>query len=129
MNVTGPLILELENGSLRSGRPAFQALRHRLGATGADGVPRDPWTPPDYIMKQRPSIPWSLILILGLLVARCVNLLGQTTSISTEYVMTLHAPLDPPQEIDSALVIHNVREGGWVKGPGIEGKLRAPAAD
>ena len=43
--------------------------------------------------------------------------------------MTLHAPLDRAQEIDSALVIHNVREGGWVKGPGIEGKLRAPAAD
>jgi len=49
--------------------------------------------------------------------------------LSSEYVMTLHAPLDPVQAIDTALMIYNVREGGWVKGPRIDGKLKAPAAD
>lgn len=51
------------------------------------------------------------------------------TDLSAEFVMTLHAPLDPAQAIDAALMIYNVREGGWVKGPRIEGKLKAPAAD
>jgi len=53
----------------------------------------------------------------------------QPVDLSTDYVMTLHAPLDPVQAIDPALMIYNVREGGWVKGPRIEGKLKAPAAD
>ncbi|MDB4651713.1 DUF3237 domain-containing protein, partial [Verrucomicrobia bacterium] len=53
----------------------------------------------------------------------------EPTDLSTEYVMTLHAPLDPGQAIDASLIIYNVREGGWVKGPRIEGKLKAPAAD
>jgi len=51
------------------------------------------------------------------------------SDLSTEFLMTLHAPLDPAQAIDAALMIYNVREGGWVKGPRIEGKLKAPAAD
>jgi hypothetical protein len=51
----------------------------------------------------------------------------QTTKISTEFLMTINAPLDPPQEIDSSLTIYNVRAGGWVKGPKINGTLAAPA--
>ena len=54
---------------------------------------------------------------------------AQTTKITTEYLMTLYAPLDPPQRIDSSLVIYNVRSGGWVKGARIKGALIAPAAD
>jgi len=54
---------------------------------------------------------------------------AQTTKITTEYLMTLYAPLDPPQRIDSSLVIYNVRPGGWVKGTRIKGALIAPAAD
>ena len=54
---------------------------------------------------------------------------GQTTQITTEYLMTVYAPLDPPQQIDNTLFIYNVREGGWVKGPKISGTLLAPAAD
>ena len=43
--------------------------------------------------------------------------------------MTLHAPLDTPQVIDESLAIYNVIDGGWVKGPKIEGKLKAPGGD
>jgi hypothetical protein len=55
--------------------------------------------------------------------------INQSTEISTEYLMTLYAPLDAPDAIDESLFIYNVREGGWVKGPRIEGTLKAPGAD
>ena len=51
------------------------------------------------------------------------------TSIKTEYLMTLHAPLDAPQAIDQSLLIYNVQPGGWVEGPRIKGKVQTPAAD
>lgn len=70
-----------------------------------------------------------LIAALVLLVFNPAPADAQTTRISTEYLMTLYAPLDPPQRIDSQLVIYNVRPGGWVKGPRINGMLIAPAAD
>ena len=54
---------------------------------------------------------------------------AQTTSISTEYLMTLYAPLEPAQSIDSSLYVYNVRPGGWVKGPRINGTLIAPGGD
>ena len=54
---------------------------------------------------------------------------AQTTKITTEYLMTLYAPLDTPQKIDDSLTIYNVGPGGWVKGPKINGTLIAPAAD
>jgi uncharacterized protein DUF3237 len=54
---------------------------------------------------------------------------AQTTQITTEYLMTLYAPLDPPQPIDASLLVYNVRDGGWVKGSKVNGTLLAPAAD
>jgi hypothetical protein len=54
---------------------------------------------------------------------------AQSTSVSTEYLMTLYAPLDAPQIIDNTLFIYNVRDGGWAKGPKISGKLIPPGAD
>jgi len=54
---------------------------------------------------------------------------AQTTKITSEYLMTLYAPLDPPQKIDESLIIYNVSPGGWAKGPKIKGTLMAPAAD
>jgi len=54
---------------------------------------------------------------------------AQTTSVSTEYLMTLYAPLSAGQEIDSSLEVNNVRSGGWVKGPKINGTIIAPAGD
>lgn len=54
---------------------------------------------------------------------------AQTTKISTEYLMTLYAPLEAGQEIDSSLYVYNVRPGGWVKGPRINGTLLAPGGD
>ncbi len=49
--------------------------------------------------------------------------------ITTEYLMTLYAPLDAPLRIDDTLVVYNVREGGWVLGPKINGILVPPGAD
>ena len=43
--------------------------------------------------------------------------------------MTLYAPLEVPQQIDPSLAIYNVRDGGWVKGPRMNGTLIAPGAD
>lgn len=54
---------------------------------------------------------------------------AQSTNISTEYIGSLYAPLDPPQAINSTLVIYNVLPGGWFKGPKINAKVIAPAAD
>jgi len=51
------------------------------------------------------------------------------TQITTEYIMTLHAPLDPPQGANSNLQIFNVRPGGWVRGPAIRGEVIAPSGD
>ena len=54
---------------------------------------------------------------------------AQTTTITTEYLMTLYAPLEAPQQIDPSLAIYNVRDGGWVRGPRINGTVIAPGAD
>lgn len=67
--------------------------------------------------------------VLCALAFACTAAQAQTTAISTEYLMTLYAPLEAPQQIDGALSIYNVREGGWVKGPKINGMLIAPGAD
>ena len=54
---------------------------------------------------------------------------AQTTEITTEYLMTLYAPLDPPQQIDNSLFVYGVRDGGWIKGPKVNGTLLAPSGD
>jgi len=54
---------------------------------------------------------------------------AQTTQISTQYVMTLYAPLEAGQAVDPTLYIYNVAPGGWVKGPKIEGTIVAPSGD
>jgi hypothetical protein len=52
-----------------------------------------------------------------------------STQVTAEYVMTYVAPLDPPMAIDNGMMIVNVRPGGWVKGPDINGKFISPGAD
>jgi hypothetical protein len=54
---------------------------------------------------------------------------AQTTQIRTEYLMTYLAPLDVPVAVDGTLQIYNVKPGGWVKGPGINGRLVSPGGD
>ncbi len=54
---------------------------------------------------------------------------AQTTKVDTEFLMTLYAPLDAPLQIDKTLLVYNVLNGGWVKGPKVNGKLLAPGAD
>ncbi len=53
---------------------------------------------------------------------------AQSTQIQTDYLMTLYAPLAPPQVV-SDLRIFNIREGGYVEGPRIKGKIIQPAGD
>lgn len=53
----------------------------------------------------------------------------QTTRIDTEYLMTYLAPLDVPIAVDGSLQIFNVKPGGWVKGPTINGTFVAPGGD
>jgi hypothetical protein len=66
---------------------------------------------------------------LCLLAISSASVASQTTKITTDYLMTLYAPLEPPQKIDKSLTIYNVGPGGWVKGPKVNGTLLAPAAD
>jgi hypothetical protein len=67
-------------------------------------------------------------LLIPLLLVSCA-LQAQTAKISTEYLMTLYAPLEAGQAVDSTLYIYNVRPGGWVKGPKINGSIVAPGGD
>ena len=52
-----------------------------------------------------------------------------TTQISTEYIMTLHAPLEAAQNVSSDLQIYNALPGGWVKRPAIRGQIISPSGD
>jgi hypothetical protein len=54
--------------------------------------------------------------------------MGQSTEVTTEYIMTLHVPLDAPQIASDSLQIFNIRPGGWVNGL-IRGEVIAPGAD
>jgi hypothetical protein len=54
---------------------------------------------------------------------------GRTTQLTAVYLMSLYAPLDPPLQIDEGLVIFNVGDGGWVRGPRIRGTITQPSAD
>lgn len=80
-------------------------------------------------MKLIARLTGSLSVMLFFLAAASGIVESQTTQITTEYLMTVYAPLDPPQVIDKALFIYNVRDGGWVKGPKISGKFLAPGGD
>jgi hypothetical protein len=66
-------------------------------------------------------------IVVALLLPSIV--IAQNTKISTEYLMPLNAPLAAAQAIDSSLYVYNVRPGGWVKGPQINGTLQAPGGD
>jgi hypothetical protein len=73
---------------------------------------------------------------LGILIVTVCAALGgflhpaaaQSTQIQTEYLMTLYSPLAPPQVV-SDLRIFNIRQGGYVDGPRIKGKVIQPAGD
>ena len=48
---------------------------------------------------------------------------GATTSVQTEYLMTMNAQLEPPQAVGQNLLVVNVPAGGWVEGPRIKGTV------
>jgi hypothetical protein len=71
------------------------------------------------------------IVAFGIALSATNNALagGATTSLQTEYLMTLHATLEPPQAIYQNLLVVNAPTGGWVEGPRIKGTVLAPAGD
>ncbi len=67
-------------------------------------------------IKKSIGILWFVGILVVLI---CVALGGflhpaaaQSTQIQTEYLMTVYAPLAPPQVVSSDLFIFNIREGG-----------------
>jgi hypothetical protein len=80
-------------------------------------------------MKCIKLIAHSLCLCVVSALSLSTTAAAQTTTVSTQYLMTLYAPLGPGQEIDSSLEVNEVRPGGWVIGPQIKGTLLAPAGD
>ena len=55
---------------------------------------------------------------------------GPTTQITSEYLMTILAPLDPSSDVNNSLSISNVRTGdAWAKGPRIRGTFVPPGGD
>jgi hypothetical protein len=83
-------------------------------------------------MKAQSSSHWIIpfgAIVVALAISGPASGGGPETSIQTEYLMTLQAPLDAPQAIDRDLLIYNVQPGGWVEGPRIKGKLMSPGAD
>ena len=57
------------------------------------------------------------------------SVIAQTAQIKTEYLMTFLAPLEAPVAVDGSLQVFNVKPGGWVKGPKIQGSLISPGGD
>jgi hypothetical protein len=86
------------------------------------------------IMSIRKSL--EILRFGGILIVSACAILGgsphpvaaQSTQIKTEYLMTLYAPLAPPQVVGD-LRIFNIREGGYAEGPRIKGKIIQPAGD
>ena len=71
-----------------------------------------------------------------LAISACISLAGfpqsaaaQSTEIKTEFLMILYAPLQPAQVVNTDLSIVNIREGGYVEGPRVKGKILSPAGD
>ena len=54
--------------------------------------------------------------------------MAQSTSISTEYLMTVYLPKEASLAVDSGLVISHDPAGGWVRGK-VSGRVREPSAD
>ena len=51
-----------------------------------------------------------------------------SVEIRSEYLMTLEAPIEPPQFVGARAIV-NVPVGGTVEGPRIKGRIIAPAGD
>jgi len=68
-------------------------------------------------------------ILLAIVVCWTASAAAQTTSIKTEFLGTLYAPLDPPQVIDNTLYVYNVQPGGWFKGPKLNAAVLQPAGD
>ena len=53
---------------------------------------------------------------------------GPTTSVESEYLMTLHVPIADAHDVDNGLRVIN-HPDGWVDGPRIKGKIIPPSSD
>ena len=74
----------------------------------------------------------TLIVLLFVLALTAVVGFAQelkpTVELRSEYLMTVEAPLDPPQLVGARRIV-NVPAGGTVRGPRINGTIVAPAGD
>lgn len=53
-----------------------------------------------------------------------------STALETEYLMTLHVPLDRPLSAADNLKVWNIRShGSWLSGPGIQARIVNPSGD
>ena len=68
--------------------------------------------------------------VLGALALPCGTpaMAQPTTSISTEYLMTVYLPKDAALSVDPSLLISRDPAGGWVKGK-VSGRVLDPSAD
>ena len=71
----------------------------------------------------------SALICALLLCGATTSAVAQTVQIKTEYLMTYVALLEAPIVVDGSLQVFNVKPGGWVKGPQVNGTWVSPAGD
>jgi hypothetical protein len=79
------------------------------------------------MMTGAPRSPLGMLAIAALLFGPPA-VAQPTTSISTEYLMTVYLPKDASLGVDPSLVISRDPAGGWVKGK-VSGRILDPSAD
>lgn len=72
----------------------------------------------------------AIVLGMGLLASHSAEAQTASTTISADYLMTVHFALDPPLTVNDQLRVFNVRSAGsWVEGPKIKATVMAPSGD
>jgi Protein of unknown function (DUF3237) len=71
----------------------------------------------------------AVFIVGSILLAASVSLAaGPTTSVRSEYLMTLYVPIAEAHDVDDTLRVVN-HPDGWVEGPQIKGKIIPPSGD
>lgn len=74
----------------------------------------------------------TFVAIVGVLALSgwMLDAVAQTTEVKTEYLMTYVVPISPKRiKIDDTMSITAGPPGGWVRGPGLNGKFVSPGGD
>ena len=71
----------------------------------------------------------SILIVASVLLPATVALAaGPTTSVQSEYLMTLYVPIVEAHQVDDTLRVIN-HPDGWVEGPQMKGKIISPSSD